>query len=51
MIIVVNARPDSGDTISRKVSPPGLSVVAVKTATIAMDNYRYRAGPPTSIPT
>ena len=39
VIIVVNARPDSGDTISRKESPPGLSVVAVKTATIAMDNY------------
>lgn len=38
-IIIVNARPDSADTISKKESPPGLSVVAVKTATIAMDNY------------
>src|SRR5262249_46284657 len=39
VIIVVNARPDRGDTISKKESPPGLGVVAVKTATIAMDNY------------
>src|SRR5712692_3935823 len=29
VIIVVNARPDSGDTISKKESPPGLGVVAV----------------------
>jgi len=41
VVIVVNARPDSGDTISRKESPPGLGVVAVKTATIAMDNYSF----------
>ena len=41
VIIVVNARPDSGDTISKKESPPGLGVVAVKTATIAMDNYSF----------
>jgi len=39
VLIIVNARPDSGDTISKGESPPGLSVVAVKTATIAMDNY------------
>jgi NTE family protein len=39
VLIIVNARPDSGDTISKHESPPGLSVVAVKTATIAMDNY------------
>jgi hypothetical protein len=39
VLIIVNARPDSGDTISKDESPPGLSVVAVKTATIAMDNY------------
>ena len=41
VIIVVNARPDSGDTISKKESPPGLGLVAVKTATIAMDNYSF----------
>src|SRR5712692_2416852 len=29
VIIVVNARPDSGETISKKESPPGLGVVAV----------------------
>lgn len=39
VLIIVNARPDSGDTISKDESPPGLGVVAVKTATIAMDNY------------
>lgn len=39
VIIVVNARIDSGDTISKKESPPGLGVVGFKTATIAMDNY------------
>ena len=39
VLIVVNGRPDSGDTISKDESPPGLRVVAVKTATIAMDNY------------
>ena len=39
VLIIVNARPDSGDTISKDESPPGLGVVGVKTATIAMDNY------------
>jgi hypothetical protein len=39
VLIVVKARPDSGDTISKDESPPVLSVVAVKTATIAMNNY------------
>lgn len=43
VIIVVNARPDSGDTISKKETPPGLGVVAVKTATIAMDNYSFES--------
>jgi predicted acylesterase/phospholipase RssA len=39
VLIVVNAGTESADRISSKESPPGLSVVAVKTATIAMDNY------------
>jgi NTE family protein len=39
VLIVVNAGTESADTISSKESPPGLKVVAVKTATIAMDNY------------
>jgi predicted acylesterase/phospholipase RssA len=43
VIIVVNARPDGGDTISKKENPPGLGVVAVKTATIAMDNYSFES--------
>ena len=39
VLIVVNAGTESEDTISKKESPPGLKVVAVKTATIAMENY------------
>lgn len=39
VLIVVNAGTESEDTISARESPPGLNVVATKTATIAMDNY------------
>jgi NTE family protein len=39
VIIVVNAGTQSVDTISGKESPPGVDVVAVKTATVAMGNY------------
>jgi NTE family protein len=39
VIIVVNAGTQSIDTISAKENPPGVDVVAVKTATVAMGNY------------
>lgn len=39
VVIVVNAHTVGEDTISKDESPPGLSTVGVKTATIAMDNY------------
>ena len=39
VIIIVNARTESADTISTKEAPPGLGVVGYKTATIALDNY------------
>jgi predicted acylesterase/phospholipase RssA len=38
-IIVVNARTESEDAISRKSRPPGLVFVAGATATVAMGNY------------
>ena len=43
VLIVVNARTESADTLSRKASPPGLLTVAEKTATIAMDNYSFES--------
>jgi NTE family protein len=43
VFIVVNARTQSKDTLSRKASPPGILTVAEKTATIAMDNYSYES--------
>jgi NTE family protein len=43
VLIVVNARTQSEDTLSRKESPPGVLTVAEKTATIAMDNYSYES--------
>jgi len=39
VLIVVNARTQSEDQLSRKESPPGFFTVAEKTATVAMDNY------------
>jgi len=41
VLIVVNARTQSEDKISRDESPPGFFTVAEKTATVAMDNYSY----------
>lgn len=41
VLIVVNARTQSEDQLSRKEKPPGFFSVAEKTATVAMDNYSY----------
>jgi NTE family protein len=41
VMIVVNARTQSEDRLSRKEKPPGFFTVAEKTATVAMDNYSY----------
>ena len=41
VLIVVNARTQSEDQLSRKEKPPGFFTVAKKTATVAMDNYSY----------
>jgi NTE family protein len=39
VLLVVNARTQSEDKLSRRESPPGFFTVAEKTATVAMDNY------------
>ena len=41
VLIVVNARTQSEDQLSREEKPPGFFTVAEKTATVAMDNYSY----------
>lgn len=41
VFIVVNARTDDQDDLSRAESPPSLGTVAFKTATIALDNYSF----------
>lgn len=41
VLIVVNARTQSEDKLSRKESAPGFFTVWEKTATIAMDNYSF----------
>jgi len=43
VLIVVNARTQSEDQLSRKESPPGFFTVAEKTATVAMDNYSFES--------
>jgi NTE family protein len=43
VVIVVNARTESEDRISRKEAPPGIITVAGKTATVAMDNYSFES--------
>jgi NTE family protein len=43
VLIVVNARTQSEDRLSRKEKPPGFFTVAEKTATVAMDNYSYES--------
>ena len=40
-IIVVNARTDPPEGVDRSESPPHLPTVAVKTATVSMDNYSF----------
>lgn len=41
VVIVVNARTVSSDTLSQSESPPGIVTVGLKTATTAMDNYSF----------
>lgn len=41
VLIVVNARTQSEDKLSRREKPPGFFTVAEKTATVAMDNYSH----------
>ncbi|MBI4914095.1 MAG: patatin-like phospholipase family protein [Acidobacteria bacterium] len=41
VFIIVNARTEGQDGISRQEKAPGLKSVAMKTATVAMDNYSF----------
>jgi NTE family protein len=43
VFIVVNARTEDEDKLSKKEAPPGLITVAGKTATVAMDNYSFES--------
>lgn len=43
VVIVVNARTESQAGLSDRQSPPGLGTVALKTATISMENYSYES--------
>lgn len=43
VIIVVNAKTDDQNAISREAVPPGLADVAYKTTTIALDNYSFES--------
>jgi len=43
VLIVVNARTEAEDRLSRKTSPPWIITVAEKTATVAMDNYSFES--------
>ena len=43
VLIVVNARTEDEDKLSKKEAPPGLITVAGKTATVAMDNYSFES--------
>lgn len=43
VVIVVNARTESQDRISRDAKPPGLLTVGLKTATISLDNYSFES--------
>lgn len=40
-VIVVNAKTEPQETFDQKECPPGLGTVAMKTATISMDNYSF----------
>jgi len=41
MVIVVNAKTEPQETFDKNESPPGLATVAMKTATVSMDNYSF----------
>lgn len=41
LIIVVNARTQDQDALSRSESPPGLFTIAYKTATVSLDNFSF----------
>lgn len=43
IIIVVNAKTETQDSLSLDAVPPGLSDVAYKTTTIALDNYSFES--------
>ncbi|MHB8069890.1 MAG: patatin-like phospholipase family protein [Desulfobaccales bacterium] len=43
VLIVVNARTEAEDQLSRKASPPWIITVTEKTATTAMDNYSFES--------
>lgn len=43
VILVVNARTEPQEGLSRRERPPGLATVAYKTATISMDNYSFES--------
>jgi NTE family protein len=43
VVIVVNARTEPHQKLSRRESPPNLIEVAEKTATISLDNYSYES--------
>ncbi|HVO49192.1 MAG TPA: patatin-like phospholipase family protein [Steroidobacteraceae bacterium] len=43
VIIVVNARVDGQEQLSKHEAPPGVLTVAYKTATIALDNYSFES--------
>ena len=41
LVIVVNAKTEPQETFDKKESPPGLVTVAMKTATVSLDNYSF----------
>ena len=41
VVIVVNAKTELQETFDKKECPPGLATVAMKTATVSMDNYSF----------
>lgn len=41
VVIIVNARTQSQEDLGKEELPPGLVTVALKTATISMENYSY----------
>lgn len=43
LVIAVNARTAAPDNMDTKASPPGLKSVAMKTATVSMDNYSFES--------